>query len=194
MDLVRTWTGQLARAAGASLLAPLVLLVAAGVVASAGGVGSFGSLREIASGPTLPDIGLAEAPGSALADAEIVGADLAAPPAEAQPPPLPADDALASAAPPGAPEQAGEGVTEAPPQRAPQRRSGESFELEGSPTTPGGGETSPQAPPAAPVVPVPAPVEDLLDATRGLGDTLREPLRPITDTLLQLLRGPPPRQ
>jgi hypothetical protein len=36
-------------------------------------------------------------------------------------------------------------------------------------------------------------VDDLLEATRGFGEQLREPLRPLTDAILNLLR-PPPRQ
>ena len=190
MGLVRTWTGQLARAAGASLLAPLVLLAAAGVVASAGGVGSFSALGEAASGPSLPDIGLAATPGSALEDAEIVGADLASPP-EAAAPPLAASEALASAAPPAT--EGGDEIAISPPEAGPEPRRVEPFELEGRPAPPGAGAPTPGAPPTAPPAPAaPPPVEDLLEATRGIGDALREPLRPLTDTLLELLRGPPP--
>ena len=192
MGLVRAWTGQLARAAGASLLAPLVLLVAAGVVASAGGLGSFSSLGEAASGPSLPDIGLAATPGSALEGAEIVGADLSPPPEPASPA-LPAPEALASAAPPAA-DRSGSDVTVSPPEPAPPRRRGESFELREPTRPPTGGPPAPTAPPRAPTAPaVPPPVEELLEATRGLGDVLREPLEPLTDTLMELL-GPPPRR
>ena len=87
--MVRTWTGQVARAAGASLLAPIVLLLAAGVVASGGGLGGFGSLGEISSGPALPDTGLTAAPGTALADADVRAADLAPPAGVAAPPASP---------------------------------------------------------------------------------------------------------
>lgn len=190
MGLVRTWTGQLARAAGASLIAPLVLLLASGVVASGGGLASFGSLREIASGPSMPDIGLAAPPGSALEDAEIVGADLS-PPREVSRPAAPASDALASAGPVRAPVQTPDGGTVTPPDATEREPSGESFELNEPPTIPGGGVTAPTAPPPPAAPEVPAPVEDLLEVTRGLGDTLREPLEPLTNGILDLLRGPP---
>ena len=98
VGLVRTWTGQVARAAGATLIAPLVLLLAAGVVASGGALGSVGSLGEIASGPSLPDIGLASTPGSALEGAEIVGADVPQP-ADVSEPPSASPQQLASATP-----------------------------------------------------------------------------------------------
>ena len=54
----------------------------------------------------------------------------------------------------------------------------------------GDGAAPPSDPPPAPPAPAPAPVEDLLN---GLGDTLREPLRPLTDTILNLV-GQPPRR
>lgn len=175
------------------MLAPLVLLVAAGVVASAGGLGSFRSLGEAASGPSLPDIGLAGAPGSALENAEIVGADLS-PPAEPARPELPGPEALAAAAPPAA-GQPRDDVTVAPPAAAPQPRRGESFELREPARSPTGGVPAPGAPPnVSPAPAVPPPVEDLLDATRGLGDALREPLEPLTKRIMELLGVPPPRR
>ena len=170
---------------------PLVLLLAASVVASGGGLGGFGSLRDIAAGPSLPDVGLAAPPGSALENAEIVGAGLS-PPADTSQPPPPATQALASATPPAS--ERAPGGAPATPREAPGREpSTKQFKLGEPPTTPGTGVT-PTVPPS-PLSPptVPAPVQDLLEATRGLGDTLREPLAPLTDPILDLLRGPPPR-
>ena len=190
MGLVRTWAGQLARAAGASLIAPLVLLLAASVVASGGGLGSFGSLREIASGPSLPDVGLSAPGGSALENAEIVGAGLS-PPADTSQPPPPATETLASATPPAS--ESAPGGAPATPREAPSREPSKKQFKPTEPPTPGAGAT-PTAPPSTPPPPaVPAPVQDLLEATRGLGDTLREPLAPLTNSILDLLRIPPPR-
>ena len=191
MDLVRTWTGQIARAAGASLIAPLVLLLAAGVVAASGGLASFASLGEVASGPELPDVGLSRTPGAALQDAEIVGADLS-PPADVSSPPSPGPDELASAAPPVS-ESPGHGSTVVPPQAPPRNPRVESFELREPPSPPAGGDRPATEPPASPAPQAPVPVDELIDATRGLGDTLGEPLRPITDAILELLGGPPRR-
>jgi hypothetical protein len=189
VGLVRTWTGQVARAAGATLIAPFVLLLASGVVASGGALGSVGSLREIASGPSLPDIGLASTPGSALEGAEVVGAGVL-PPADVSRPPSGSPQQLASAAPP-APPRTASGVPAAPPQARPQTPRGEEFRLKDpTPTTQPG---SPAAGPKPQAPAVPQPVDDLLEATRGVGEQLRQPLRPLTDAILNLLR-PPPRQ
>lgn len=192
VGLVRTWTIQLARAAGASLIAPLVLLLASGAVASGGGLGSVGSLREIASGPTTPDIGLAAPSGSALADAEIVGADLPAP-ADVAKPPAPPRNALASATAPASAE-APNAVSVTTPGAGKSEPPAEPIALRDAPGRSGDGAAPPSDPPPAPPAPAPAPapapVEDLLN---GLGDTLREPLRPLTDTILNLV-GQPPRR
>ncbi len=187
--MVRTWTGQVARAAGATLIAPLVLLIVAGVVASGGALGSVGSLGEIASGPSLPDVGLASTPGSALEGAEIIGADVPQP-ADVSEPPSASPQQLASATPlPPGPAAVGERV--ASPEVRTRRPNAEAFRLpDPTPTTPArppAAEPTPQAPA------VPQPVDDLLEATRGFGEQLREPLRPLTDAILNLLR-PPPRQ
>jgi hypothetical protein len=188
VGLVRTWTGQLARAAGATLIAPIVLLLALSVVASGGGLGSVGSLREIASGPSLPDIGLASTPGAALENAEIVGAELP-PPAEVSRPPVPAPEALASATPPVRAQAPGGSTVVAPHVRAetppPQR-----FKLKG-PSKPERQIPKVPAPPTPPAPATPAPVEDIIDATRGIGEALRQPLQPLTDAILNLLNGPP---
>ena len=79
--MVREWRRQAARATGISLLAPLVLLVAAALVASSGGLGALG---QAADGPQLPDLGVPEtdsARAGTLADADIVGVDTSEPPA-----------------------------------------------------------------------------------------------------------------
>jgi hypothetical protein len=47
------------------------------------------------------------------------------------------------------------------------------------------------APPTPPAPATPAPVEDIIDATRGIGEALRQPLQPLTDAILNLLNGPP---
>ncbi len=179
------WTGQVARAAGASLLAPLVLLLAAGALASVGGLGGLGSLGEISSGPSLPETGLSGAPGRALEDAQIVGADVA-PPAEVAEAPASPTGAIASAAPP----------TAAPAAGGRRRHSGrQAVKREGlepeQPSSPGTGEvtthTAPSAPPAAPVA------RELGEVTRELGEAIGAPLDPLTDAIVGLLWGPPPR-
>ncbi|HEV2723544.1 MAG TPA: hypothetical protein VGV10_02840 [Thermoleophilaceae bacterium] len=187
MGLVRTWTGQVARAAGASLLAPLVLLLAAGALASVGGLGGLGSLDEISSGPTLPETGLSAAPGRALADAQI-GRGSAAPAADVATPPASPIGATASAAAP-APGRAADGPrprdsdrqgltrNRLAPARPPSRGTGVI-------TTP-----APSTPPRA----APGPLQDLGEVTRELGEAIGAPLDPLTDAIVGLLRRPPPR-
>lgn len=185
--MVRTWTGQVARAAGASLLAPLVLLLAAGAVASGGGMGGFGSLGEISSGPSLPNIGLSATPGAALADADIVAADLA-PPGDVAAPPAPPTGDVASADSPVSGRPGG--------RRAPAgfRRevSGRTLQPQAR-SAPGAGEAPPLTIPTAPPVRTPAPVQDLGEVTRDLGEAMRAPFEPLTNAILELLRGPPRR-
>ena len=185
--MVRTWTSQVLRAAGASLLAPLVLLLAAGALASGGGMGGFGSLGEISSGPSLPDTGLSAAPGAALDDAQIVGADLP-PPADVAVPPASPRGAIASATRPGGGPAVADGRS-----RGPGRQ-----ELSGRTLGPQGPASRPDnaAPPTIPNAPppgAPGPVEDLGEVTRGLGEAMRVPLEPLTNAILELLRGPPRR-
>ena len=186
MGLVRTWSRQVVRAAGASLIAPLVLLLAAGVVASGGGLGGLGSLGQIASGPSLPDTGLSTASRSSIESAEIVGPDI--PRARTEPPSAPAAGPpageLASATPPGV-----DAPSARPPVRA-ELRSRTERSTEPTPTTGAGvllDDPARGRPPGGP--------DDLQDATQGLGEALSEPLRPVTDQLLDLLRllVPPPR-
>ena len=181
------WTRQVARAAGASLIAPLVLLLAAGAVASGGGLGGIGSLSQIASGPSLPDTGLVTASDSSFESAEIVGAELPSPAVPVTTGPAPGGGELAAASPtsPGAPPTVGRGPstrTIPPPSR----------EFESKPPTPltdtGG---TPRLPAAGEPAPGPNPIDDIEDTTRDLGGSLPEPLRPIANQLIELLLGPP---
>lgn len=187
VGLVRMWTGQVARAAGASLLAPLVLLLAAGALASVGGLGGLGSLGEISSGPTLPETGLSAAPGRALADAQIVGGS-AAPAADVAKPPVSPIGATASAAAP-APAGAVDG------RRTPDsRRMGLRRRSRGPVRPPRRGTgviTTPA--PSAPPTAARGPLQELGEVTRELGETIGAPLDPLTDAIVGLLRRPPPR-
>lgn len=177
------WSRQVVRAAGASLIAPIVLLLAAGVMASGGGLGGLDSLGQIASGPSLPDTGLATAPRASIESADVVGTGAPAPSQATSPTPSP--DSLASAAPaPSAPRPA------PPAGRAP------ASELRSSAGRPTPGSRPPGAgtgvlldrPESARPPTVPAPVEELEETTRGLGESVSEPLRPVTNQLLDLLR------
>ena len=177
------WSRQVARAAGASLIAPLVLLVAAGIVASGGGLGGLESLGQIASGPSLPDTGLPNASSSSIERAEIVGADVPGPSRTVRP--APPQAGVASATPTAgasprveaaAPRPRTElGSSTEPPRRSPLAATGEGTLL-GEPerTSPSPGDER---------------LEGLQEATRGLGETLTEPLRPLGTQLVDLLRA-----
>jgi hypothetical protein len=186
---VRTWSRQVARAAGASLIAPLVLLLAAGVVASGGGLGGLDSLGQIASGPSLPDTGLASQTRSSLAGAEIVGADVAAPSQAARS--VPSREQLASATPPTSAPRVARSVAPRADTVAGTRP--DSPDAGAPPLT--DGREGALAPEGDPAPPASDPVGDLEETTRGLGDSLSEPLGPVTNQLLDLLRllAPPPR-
>ena len=175
------WWRQVARAAGASLIAPLVLLLAAGVVASGGGLGGLDSLGQIASGPSLPETGLETESSSSIEGAEIVGAEPAGAAAGSTPGAGQAE--LASASPP----------TRAPAAdaTAPQAETDVSSQGQapatGSPPTGTGdgtlvGKPDETRPPIAP-----DRVDDLQETTQGLGQTLTEPLRPVSNGLVDLL-------
>ena len=185
------WSRQVARAAGASLIAPLVLLLAAGVVASGGGLGGFDSLRQIASGPSLPDTGLNAPSTSSIKDAEIVGADVAprAAPVRADAPPA---RELASADPP--PSAPPASPTARPRPRA-QLDSPSGAPGVRTPTPVPGEEALLNDTEETPVRPAPGPVDELQETTRGLGESLTEPLAPVGNQLLDLVRFlvPPPR-
>lgn len=179
------WSRQVARAAGASLIAPLVLLLAAGVVASGGGLGGLGSLGQIASGPSLPDTGPTTASSSSIESPEIVGAGVpttravprAAPPAGELASATPATRTAPSAAPSAQAELGSR--TERATEFTPPTRRREGVLVRGpAPASPPGGA-----------------VDDLQETTQGLGEALQEPLRPVANQLLDLLRLllPPPR-
>jgi len=177
MELVRTWRRQVARAAGASLIAPLALLLAAGAVASGGGLGGLGSLGQVASGPSLPDTGLAGGRSRSLEGAEIVGADVAEPPPAPASPPAAAAELAAAPPPPAAPRGAAPAARPRRPQiatEAPRRPDTSAGTLVDSPE---GG-----APPAAA-----EGLEDLQETTEGLDEALPEPLQPVGRQLLDLL-------
>ncbi len=182
MGFVSIWTRQVARAAATSLIAPLALLLAAGVVASGGGLGGIGSLGQIASGPAIPDLGLDSSPASSLEGAEIVGAGVSEPGVPTSP--APPTGSLASAAPTSAASPTDGG---APPggRRAPQPPAA-TIRPPAPPGEDGVRAPSAPSPPAAP-----NPGDDLLEATRGIGDLMPGPLGPITGDILNLLLGPP---
>jgi len=174
MTFAQTWLRQALGAAGASLLAPLAILLAAGILAAGGGLGGLSELGQISSGPTLPASDL-DAGVPSIADADIVGADLDAAGGGGQPGgggadgftgalgrtgPLPSPLADVPATPVGG--GGGGGVNEAPP--APT--------LESPATAPGG------------------PAGEIVETTRGLQMVVPEPIRPVTDDLINLLLGP----
>ena len=182
------WSRQVARAAGASLIAPLALLLAAGVVASGGGLGGLGSLGQIASGPSLPDTGLSGASSSSIQNAEIVGVDVV-PGTETAPSAPPPPDEIASAIPPASAPR-----PPATPAPRPQTQVRSRTERLREPTTGRGQGALIDEPDGTPPTPG-TPVDGLEETTRGLGEAISEPLLPVTSRLLDLLRflGPPRR-
>jgi hypothetical protein len=183
VDLVRQLRR---RAVGASLLVPLVLLLAAAAVAtSGGGLGGLGSLGQLSSGPALPDTGLALATPENSGSAEIVGAEIGESPAPAATD-LPGADGSALAAAgtgglPGAFEPT-EGGGPVPTPRTP----------DDVVTPPRSG--APSEEPAVPAPPAPGsdPVGEVIDETRQIGESLPGPLGPVTRGILDLLLGPRP--
>ena len=180
--MVRDWTRQAARGAGASLLAPVVLLVGAAAIASGGGLGGLGALGQAAAGPALPDLGAPSATAQTLADAEIVGADTSEPPAATGSPGAGAPGSLASG-----PGGAGSGrpgsgtdpvdVSPLPPSTTPGATSPDPR----SPAPPANGG-NPQGPGA--------PSGDIIEDTRGIAESLPGPLGPTTGDILDLLLPP----
>lgn len=81
MELVRDWRRQAARAAGATALAPAVLLIAAVLLAAGGGLGGLGSVGQIATGPSVPPAELAadRAGVSGSSSAQVAAATRATP-------------------------------------------------------------------------------------------------------------------
>lgn len=178
MDLVRDWRKQAARAAGATALAPVVLLVAAVLLAAGGGLGGLGSLGQITAGPSVPPAELAAGETNALVSAS--------------PPPSPKVASGAGEAPRSAPRAGDRRGGAAPAQRrelpdgvavrdrpaAPIRRTPSV-----RPTRPTVGKPQPSTPPPAspsPVpqtpitqqVPVPSPGPQIVLDTKNLGPAL----------------------
>jgi hypothetical protein len=183
VDLVRQLRR---RAVGASLLVPLVLLLAAAAVAaSGGGLGGLGSLGQLSSGPALPETGLAGATFENSGSAEIVGAQTGeAPTSAATDLPGAGGDALASAG-------AGGGVT-AP--FAPSDGSAPVLPPPGADdvvTVPPGGRPVDEPGSAPPASTTPAnPVDQVINDTRRIGESLPGPLGPVAGGILDLLLGP----
>jgi hypothetical protein len=174
-------------ATGASLLAPVVLLLtAAAVAASGGGLGGLGSLGQLTSGPELPDIGLASSSFEDSGSAEIVGAQVGEPAGTAATS-LPGSGGELLAGGPGVaglprvPQSPGDGTGQAPPTTAP------------TPVTTPNGEITPGNDGDAPTTTTPAPADpvgQVIDETRDLGEALPGPLGPVTTGILDLLLGP----
>jgi hypothetical protein len=181
VGLVRDWRRQVARVAGVSLIGPLALLLAGALVASGGGLGGLGSLGQIATGPPIPDTGLAVAPDVSVEGPAAGGADatLAADPVAAAAGatgtptgagapgatgPTPVADDPGTGVPPPSSGPPGPGATPAPGAPGPQAPA----------PAPGGGTDAPAAPAPAPA-PLPAPVPDVLEGAREIIETLTGP-------------------
>jgi hypothetical protein len=179
--LAQSWLRQAFGAAGASLLAPLAILLAAGALASGGGLGGLSELGQIASGPTLPGGELA-AEGPAIVDADIVGAN------------LDGTGSLGGAGTPsggttiGAPDVSAGAPGGSAPLPSPL------LNVPPSPVGGGGGvNPGPLVEPVAPSAPVPGggPAGELVETTRGLPMVVPESIRPVTEDVINLLLGPP---
>ena len=181
--MVRNGRGRPLARRASSLLAPLVLLVAAAVVASGGGLGGLGALGQVAGGPALPDLARADPPprtdlcrrrhrgrGHLRADR---------PPARrrarARPGPL-ASGPQAAAAEVAAPRPAPDPVDVSPLPPAGSAR---------SPRPPR--RRRPRRPRRASSRRRPIPVDDVIENTRGVGESLPGPLGPTTGDILDLL-------
>jgi hypothetical protein len=175
VDLAQSWYRQTARAAGASLIAPLAILLAAAVVAvGGGGLGGISSLTQIASGPDAPP---ESSPPSDLADASVIAAEQTT------------EGGRALAARTSEPETLSESTPAAPgtgtvPTVPPTGGPGD-----GIGTGIGGSEVSPPSQ-TTPSAPPPGPIGDLAGNVGGLGESLPPPLQPITNSLLELLLAP----
>lgn len=185
--MVREWSRQATRAVGVSLVAPVVLLLAAGAVASSGGLGGLGSLGQIAGGPDLPDTGVPAGATASLNESDIVGADTSEPPAtgaataDAASGSSPAG-AAPSPTPPSSPGGGGEqggGVDVSPLPQPPAA-------VAPAPPTPVAGSP----PPVEVQPPSGGPVGDVIDDVRGIGESLPGPLGPTTGDILDLLLPP----
>lgn len=181
MDVMRAWLG---RSVGATLLVPVGIVLAAGIVAAVGGgLGGLASLSQLATGTGLPDTALVVDADPALGDS-----GLAASPALGGTP---------------APGSGGAGASTEGTDAAAATEGGDSG---GTPQTPAGDDV-PRGPggpePGGPPSPSPGRVTvcycgpepgppDLVnppnvdEVTRGLGEALPGPLRPMTDGLLDV--------
>ena len=172
---------------GASLIAPVALLLAAVVVATGGGgLGGLGSLGQISAGPTLPDIGPVSTPRASLEEAELATAGLA-PAATVAP-------GVAGGGPGGASTPVTGGGPEGPG-GGPGGAITPVFGPPGSPPPATGqppGAVPPASAPQPPAAPPADPVGDVIDTTRGLGESLPAPLGPTTGDIADSLLGPKP--
>jgi hypothetical protein len=179
VTFAQTWFRQALGATGASLLVPVAVLLAAGVLAAGGGLGSLSEFGQITSGPTLPEPDLATG-GSAIEDADIVGADLSSP-----------AGGVASAPPGAATGTPGElpvGPGGVPlPSPLTEVPSGPGAE----PGPPGGPVTAPGQPPAlgTPGGPAQGPTGTTVEGVKPL---VPEPVQPVAEDILNLLLGPQP--
>jgi hypothetical protein len=180
VTLAQTWLRQAFGAAGASLLVPLAALAAAGVLAAGSGLGGLSELGQIGSGPELPGAQVS-ADSSAIAEADIVGADLTAGSgagAGTGPGFTGSDGALGTA--PGEP-----GLVPSPLLDVPSAPGGGG-------TVPGGPVTQPGQPQSNPA-PATGPGQAPPETVREIQTLGPEPIQSVTQELIDLLVGPPPR-
>jgi hypothetical protein len=191
MALVRDWRRQAARAAGATLIFPVALLAMAALLAAGGGLGGLGSLGQITSGPQLPatEVAAPAARGGTVESAGIVAADPA-------PAPLAARTRSAGVGGAGGATPGGGSTGSAPGSRTPTSSPTPGNGVTptapvrgGTPTTPApatggnGGDSTGVTPQA------PGPVQQIIDDTRGIGESLPAPLGPTTGRILDSLLG-----
>ena len=175
---------------GVSLIAPVALLLAAVVVAAGGGgLGGLGSLGQISSGPTLPDTGLESTPRASLAEIQLPTAGLTGAAAGGTGGPGPTGGsapgggggAPGPAGGPGGPRDGTPPIIGTPRTQSPAPRRPPT-----TPPSPAPPAPVPQSPAAAP----PDPVGDVIETTRGLGESLPAPLGPTTGDIIDSLLGP----
>jgi hypothetical protein len=184
--LTSAWLRQAFGAVGTSLLAPIVVLAAAGAVAI-GGLGGLGSLGQVAGGPEVPDLGVPADAGPAAEEVELAAVDAVGA--------LPAAGTGAGGAGAGAAAGPAPGTRPgggAPPGDTPL---GPTPPTPGAPPGGGGGSpggTGPGTGPGAPPPTSPSPNQQITDTVRGIGEAVPDPLAPVTDEVLDTVLGPPP--
>ncbi|MEX2252713.1 MAG: hypothetical protein WD649_01040 [Thermoleophilaceae bacterium] len=184
MDLMGAW---LRRSVGATLLIPLGIVLAAGLVAVVGGgLGGLTSLSQIAAGPALPDAGSVIDSNPALEDSGLAGSPALGGAAAGAPAGGGSDTPGA-----GTGSSVGTGVATGNGGTGGGEVVAQPPGTPGSPPDPGAPPSSESAPPPASTQPS-APPESPLggnveDITSGLGDTVTGPLQPVTDGLLDVL-------